>query len=282
MKTQAVVDVLDLGGIVGPSPQMQALFGLLRRVAATDAPLLVVGEPGTCKEAFADGVHQRSSRRHAPFLVTDCGALSSTVGEGELFGYERDAISRNGSVRPGIFEAARGGTVFLGEVDDLSIDLQAKVLRAIEHRQIRRVGGSSFVGVDVRVMASTSRGLRAGFEEKRIRPDFYYRFTTVEVKLPPLRERLGDIPALVASIVVDLGLDGSREGQALLDPAFLARLSSYSWPGNVRQLRHYIERCSVLGDVTLPLSKEAFPPSSSYRVAPAVDSMRTMRIARKA
>jgi DNA-binding NtrC family response regulator len=270
------VDIFEFGGFVGRSPQVQGLAALLERVAATEAPLLIVGEPGTYKEAFAEAVHQKSGR-DGPFLVVDCGGTDTRSLEVELFGDERQE-----AVQRGIFEAASRGTVFLGEIGELSIELQSKLLRAIDRQQIRRVGGANTVPVSARVIASTSRSLRTDLDERRIRSDFYYRMTTLQVRLPPLRERLEDIDALVKSIVHELGLADSPEGTALLDREFLAKLARYSWPGNVRQLRHHVERCSALGDTSLPPSMETFPSTSgSFRVAPSVDSLKMLRAARK-
>jgi DNA-binding NtrC family response regulator len=272
------VDIFEFGGFVGSSPQVQGLRTLLERVAATEAPLLVVGEPGTYKEAFAEAVHQKSARV-GPFLVVDCGGADPSSLEVELFGDERQGVD---DAQRGVFEAAAGGTVFLGEVGELSIELQSKVLRAVERQQIRRVGGAAPLAVSARVIASTSRSLRTDLDDRRIRADFYYRLTTLQVRLPPLRERLDDIEALVTSIVRELGLSDSPEGAALLDGEFLHKLARYSWPGNVRQLRHHVERCSALGDTSLPPSMDTFPAmSGSFRVAPSVDSLKMLRVARK-
>ena len=275
-------DILGAAFVTGRSPQVQALSALLDRVAAVDTPLLVAGEPGTYKEAFAEAVHRKSPRRHDPFLVVDCVGSPLESLEVELFGDDRDFMAGRGRSKEGIFEAAAGGTVFLGEVGELSVDLQSRVVRAIERKQIRRVGGTSIVSVNVRVIASTSRNPRTELEEHRFRADFYYRLTTVEVRLPPLRERLEDIPALVKSIVDDLGIAGSPDGAALLDPGFLSLLARYAWPGNMRQLRHHVERCLALGDVSLPPSMDTFPSvSGSYRIAKSVDSIKMLRVARK-
>jgi two-component system, NtrC family, response regulator GlrR len=270
------------GRIVGRSTQVQSLLALLERVAVTDTPLLIVGEPGTYKEAFADAVHQKSRRRDAPFLVVDCGGPDGEGLESELFGDERGETVGKDGIEKGAFEAASGGTVFLGEIGELSVDLQAKILRAIERGQIRRLGGVSSVPVDARIIASTSHGLRADLEKKQIRADFYYRLTTLQIRIPALRERLEDIPALVESIVEDLGLIGSADGAKLLAPDFLDKLARYPWPGNLRQLRHHVERCAALGDMTLQPSMDKFPPmSGSFRIAPPADSLRQFRVARK-
>jgi DNA-binding NtrC family response regulator len=281
LKNQSAIDLFEFGGFVGRSPQMQGLASLLERVAATEAPLLIVGEPGTYKEAFAETVHQKSGRS-GPFLVVDCGGGSAVSMEVELFGDEREASYGGEGIQHGIFESAAGGTVFLGEIGELSIEMQSKILRAIERRQIRRVGGAELVTVESRVIASTSRSLRTDLDEKRIRADFFYRMTTLQVRLPPLRERLEDIPALVASIVDELGLTDAPEGKALLDRDFLATLARYAWPGNVRQLRHHVERCSAMGDMSLPPSMDTFPATSgSFRVAQSVDSLKMLKVARK-
>jgi two-component system response regulator GlrR len=275
------MDVLAAGGMVGTSTQVEGLVALLGRVAASDSPLLVVGEPGTYKEAFADAVHQRSRRKGAPFLSVDCGGPDAERLDIELFGDER-TTGDDGEPKKGVFEAATGGTVFLGEVAELSSELQSKVVRALERRQIRRAGGASPIAVDVRIIGSTSRALKEDLDKKQIRADFYYRMTTLEVRIPALRERLEDIPAVVKTIVDELGLLGSEIGTALLERDFLDKLARYPWPGNLRQLRHHVERCAALGDVTLPPSMDKFPPlSGAFRTAPSVDSLQMLRVARK-
>jgi DNA-binding NtrC family response regulator len=267
--------------MVGTSTQVEGLLTLLGRVATSDSPLLLVGEPGTYKEAFADAVHQKSRRRSAPFLSVDCAGPDAERLEIELFGDERNAGDEAG-IKKGVFEAGAGGTVFLGEVAELSSDLQSKIVRAIERHQIRRVGGVSPVGVDVRIIGSTSHALKEDLDKKQVRADFYYRLTTLEVRVPALRERLEDIPAIVKTIVEDLGLLGSPMGASLLEKDFLDKLARYPWPGNLRQLRHHVERCAALGDVTLPPSMDKFPPlSGAFRTAPSVDSLQMLRVARK-
>jgi two-component system response regulator GlrR len=259
------------------SVAMQSLFALVERVAPTDTPLLIVGEPGTRKDALATAVHQASARRDAPLVTVDCRRPDRESLEVDLFGDERAACTGSGSVEHGAFEAASGGSVFLAEVGALSNDLQFKIVRAIEKRQIRRAGGARWLPVDVRIIASTTGNLQNALKKKRVRADFFYRLTTVELRLPPLRERLEDIPALVRIIADELGLE-KADGDALLDPKFLDSLRQYSWPGNVRQLRRYIERCAALGDLTLPPSVDTIPSTTSgmFRVGKPMRSSRPL------
>jgi two-component system, NtrC family, response regulator GlrR len=245
------------------SVAMQSLFALVERVAPMDTPLLIVGEPGTRKDALASAVHQASARRDAPFVTVDCRRPDGDSLEVDLFGDERSACTGSGSVEQGAFEAASGGSVFLAEVGALSHDLQFKIVRAMEKREVRRVGGTRWLPVNVRIIAATTGNLQHDLNKKRIRADFYYLLTTVELRLPPLRERLEDIPALVKIIVDELGLVEKADAEALLDPKFLNSLREYSWPGNVRQLRRYIERCVALGDLNLPPSVDTIPSATS-------------------
>jgi transcriptional regulator with PAS, ATPase and Fis domain len=214
-----------------------------------------------------------SSRKDGPFVVLDCGALPPDLLESELFGHERGAFTGAVAEREGAFEAAHGGTIFLDEIGELALDLQPKLLRALEQRQVKRVGTTKYNPIDVRVVAATNRDLRVEVNAQRFRADLYYRLAVVSVRLPPLRERLEDLPLLVERM---LGSDAPPE---LRDPAFLEELSRHSWPGNVRELRNYIERCVA--------QRSAEPPDSdgtqhTAGATPSIDPTRPLREAREA
>jgi DNA-binding NtrC family response regulator len=239
---------------------MRALFSTLEKAAGTDATILIEGETGTGKEATAESIHQASRRRDGPFVVVDCGAIPAQLLESELFGSERGAFTGAVASRAGAFEAASGGTIFLDEIGELELDLQPKILRALDRRQVKRVGSTGYRPVDVRVIAATNRGLRAEVDAKRFRLDLYYRLAIVRIKLPPLRERMADLPLLVEHVVSILGVADAAETEALRTREFLERLRRYPWPGNIRQLRNYIERCVALGDAHLAPGLDTCPP----------------------
>jgi DNA-binding NtrC family response regulator len=233
------------GALVGRSVAMRRVFSVLERAATTDAAVLLQGETGTGKEAAAESLHAASARRERPFLVVDCSAIPQDLLEAELFGHEKGAFTGATSAREGIFEAASGGTVFLDEIGELAPELQPKLLRVLEKKQIKRVGNARFQTVDVRVVAATNRNLRNEVNEKRFRSDLYYRLAVVEVRLPPLRERPEDLPVLVENLLIGLGATGP-EADRLKAPESIAALARYRFSGNVRELRNYIERTLTL------------------------------------
>src|SRR3982751_779432 len=208
------------GRMVGRSPPMQVVFDVLNKASSSDATILLEGETGTGKEVSAEAIHRGSPRRDKPFLVVDCGAMPPNLLESELFGHERGAFTGAVSSRQGVFEAANGGSVFLDEIGELSIDLQPKLLRVLERREVRRVGTNNHVAVNIRLIAATNRSLREQVGVHKFRSDLYYRLAVVEVKLPPLRERAGDLPALVEHIVHNLGAIDADPLQFVRAPAF--------------------------------------------------------------
>ena len=234
------------GEMVGESVAMREVFATLAKAARSDATLLVSGETGTGKELAAEAVHAASARRDGPFVIVDCGAIPATLIESELFGHERGAFTGATSSREGAFEAARGGTIFLDEVGELPLDLQPKLLRALEGKHVKRVGGNEHVNVDARVIAATNRNLRTEVNERRFRADLYYRLAVVEVRVPPLREHPSDIPLLVESILESLGVADRPEANILRSESALAALQKNPWPGNVRELRNHVERSIAL------------------------------------
>jgi DNA-binding NtrC family response regulator len=246
------------GALVGRSEVMRAAFELLERAAAVDTTVLLEGETGTGKDAAAESIHRESPRAVGPFVVVDCGAIPAGVLESELFGHARGAFTGAVASRTGAFEAATGGTLFLDEIGELDRELQPTLLRVLEKREVKRVGEDTPRSVDVRVVAATRRDLRAEVNAGRFRPDLYYRLAVLVVRLPPLRERLQDVPLLVDAILGKLGAEEALAA-ALRAPAFLAELARHTWPGNVRELRNYLERCAVL-DAPAPLDESGGGP----------------------
>ena len=231
----------SFGAIVGESVAMQRLYAILERVAASDIDVLIHGESGTGKELVATELIQRSSRADGPVVVFDCGAISPSLVESELFGHVRGAFTGADREREGAFEAADGGTLFLDEIGELPLELQPKLLRALEAREVRRVGQNRPKRVDVRVIAATNRDLEPEVNRDRFREDLYYRLAKLTVRVPPLRDRLEDIPLLVEAFAT-----------SPLPEDALEDLQLHDWPGNVRELRNYVERSLVLGEAGLP------------------------------
>ncbi len=254
-----------LGEMVGRSTQMREIFGLLERIAHTDATVLIEGETGTGKDMVARTLHELSRRAKAPFIVVDCGAVAGTLIESELFGHEKGSFTGAVATRQGAFELADGGTVFLDEMGELSLDLQPKLLRVLEQRELRRVGGSKTVKVDLRVVAATRKDLRSEVEKGKFREDLYFRLNVVPIVVPPLRERREDIPLLLDHFLAML-TPATRETPQLSDSTRGA-LIAHDWPGNVRELRNVIERALALnsdpGMLVAPLGDNPLSPSSA-------------------
>jgi two-component system response regulator GlrR len=238
--------------MVGQSPPMRAVFETLERAAASDATVLLEGETGTGKEISAEAVHRGSRRRDKPFLVVDCGAIPPQLLESELFGHERGSFTGAVSSRQGVFEAAGGGTVFLDEIGELSIDLQPKLLRVLERREVRRIGTNQHIPVNVRLVAATNRALKDQVGSRKFRSDLYYRLAVVEIRLPPLRERISDLPLLVEHITRTMGQLDPDTLKTIHSAEFLTRLARHDWPGNIRELRNHLERCVALREFTPP------------------------------
>jgi len=236
-------------GLIGRSVAMRELFALLERVAPSDAPVLIEGETGTGKERIARAVHARSKRAAGQFCVFDCAAVAPTLIESELFGHERGAFTGAVDRRAGVFERATGGTVFLDELGELSLDLQPKLLRVLESGEVWRVGAQKATPIDVRVVAATNRDLPARIAEGKFREDLYYRLAVVTLKVPPLRERRDDVPLLAAHFAKDR-LEGLAGGGRGLETIF-EFLKSHDWPGNVRELRNVVERAVIMADPKL-------------------------------
>jgi DNA-binding NtrC family response regulator len=254
------------GNLVGVSPAMREVFVQLERAAASDATVLIEGETGTGKDGAAEALHAGGARAGGPFVVVDCGSIPAPLLESQLFGHEAGAFTDARERRIGAFEEASGGTLFLDEIGELAPTLQPKLLRALETRRVRRVGGPKEIDCDVRVIAATNRDLRADVNDGQFRADLYFRLAVIRIGMPPLRDRPEDLPLLVRQILGRLGADAEAVRQ-LTTPEWLDRLGRAAWPGNVRELRNHLERWLVLG--------EAEPLDLAARPAPrAVDAGR--------
>jgi len=239
------------GALVGESPGMQRLIALVPRLARSDATILIEGETGTGKSCFARLLHEASARRSRPFVVVDCGAIPATLVDNELFGHEKGAFTGAHLARAGSFEEAQGGTVFLDEVAELPLDAQPKLLRVLEERVIKRVGASRTVRMDLRIIVATNRDLAREVARGAFRHDLYYRLDVVRLRMPPLRERPGDLPLLVEHFYRSCAGDDAAPAPRRLVEALCAR----PWPGNVRELKHAVERAVSFDEV------DASPPS---------------------
>ena len=249
----------SLENMVGKSSAMQKVYEMVHKVAPTDATVLIRGESGTGKELVAQAIHYLSPRASQPFVAVNCGALPENLLESELFGYERGAFTGADRRKPGRFELAGKGTLFLDEIGEMSLAMQVKLLRALQNRQIERLGGTEPVQVDARIICATNQDLEARLQEGKFRQDLYYRINVFPIFLPPLRERKEDIPELVRFFLRKHGA-AEREVQ----PALLVRLMEYDWPGNVRELESTVERMLILaGDG--PLTVDVLPPGFGAR-----------------
>jgi len=250
---------------------MTALFEMIRSIAPTSSTVLVTGESGTGKEMVSKAIHSLSPRREAPFVSVNCGALPDTLLESELFGHMKGAFTDAHQNKKGLFEAAHRGTLFLDEVGETSPSMQVKLLRALQERKIRRVGGTDEVEVDVRVISATNVPLERLIQERRFREDLFYRLQVIPIRTPPLRERREDIP-LLAEHFLKLFAKQMGKGTAKISEAAMALLSRHSWPGNVRELENVIERAVAL-ETTEAVLPERLPDSvrSSARTPARVE-----------
>jgi len=233
------------GGLIGVSAKMQRVYKMLEKVSQHNYPVLILGESGTGKELVARSIHFLGVRQNKPFVPVDCSGLVPTLIESELFGYVKGAFTGAQHSRTGLLETANGGTVFLDEIGDLPVDLQAKLLRALQEREIRPVGATDRLRIDVRIIAATNRDLESAIRAGAFRQDLYFRLNVVQVKLPPLRERKSDIPLLV-SFFLEKFSDPQRPIRTISEDA-MRRLMTYDWPGNVRELENAVERAVALG-----------------------------------
>ena len=233
--------------LVGEDPSLRKLFASLQRAAATDTTVLIEGESGTGKELFARSLHALSPRAEAPFVAINCAAIPENLLETELFGYEKGAFTGAVARKIGKFEMAHRGTLFLDEIGEMPLPLQAKILRALEERRFERVGGTSLVQIDVRLVAATNRALKAAIAARRFREDLYFRLSVFPITVPPLRERPGDIPLLARFFVERFCRDMKKRTLSFSQGA-IELLQAYRWPGNVRELQNCIERAVILAE----------------------------------
>jgi two-component system, NtrC family, response regulator AtoC len=264
----------EASDMVAEDPKMKAVLSLISKVAVTDATVLLLGESGTGKEVAAREIHRQSRRSNAPFVPINCAAISETLVESEMFGHEKGAYTGASERRVGRFEQADSGTLFLDEVGELPLGLQAKLLRVLQEQSFERVGGNRTISVNVRVIAATNRHLETEIQGGRFREDLFHRISVFPIKLPPLRERRRDIPILTAHLLKEIAGRLNRPRLSLAKSA-LNDLTAYSWPGNVRELANTLERAAIiagadqietahlgLGDVAATASELSKPPSS--------------------
>lgn len=233
-----------LGNLIGNSPEMEKIYRILSKVAQTAHPVLILGESGTGKELIARSIHSNGPNASKPFLPVDCGSLVPTLVESELFGYVKGAFTGATRNKEGLLASAEGGTVFLDEIGEMPLDLQAKLLRALQEKEIRPVGATHRVPINCRILAATNRDLSAMVEQGRFRKDLYYRLNVVALRIPPLRDRREDIPVLAAHFLTRM--NRSRGTKYVLSDDALRTMSEYAWPGNVRELENSIERACAL------------------------------------
>ena len=236
------------GDVAGQSVPMRELFATLEKVAPSDLTVLIEGETGTGKERVARSIHRQSRRTSRPYVVLDCSSIPKDLMESVVFGHEKGAFTGAVGTRKGAFEQADGGTIFLDEVGELDLALQPKLLRVLESRELKRVGGDRTIKVDVRVIAATNRDIRAMVADNTFREDLYFRLSVIQVELPPLRERVDDVVVLAEEMLAELNEKTRFDSALSLDAAALEDLKSHTWPGNVRELKNVLERAASLAD----------------------------------
>ena len=247
----------SFGGVVGASDAMRRLYPLCERLAASNVPLVIEGETGTGKEVLAEALHERSARAAGPFVVFDCTAVAPNLLEAALFGHERGAFTGAVASHAGVFEEAHGGTLLIDELGDLDVALQAKLLRALQSSEVRRLGGTKWLKVDVRVIAATRRDLDREVQAGRFRDDLFFRIAVARIELPPLKSRAGDVPLLAQHFWSQLG------GAGAVPESLLRRYADYAWPGNVRELSNVVARQLALGDLSHAEGDGLGPPIGS-------------------
>jgi two-component system, NtrC family, response regulator PilR len=249
----------EFNGLIGRGAKMQAIFDLIRRVAGTGSTIMISGESGTGKELLARAIHYNSGRGEGPFVSLNCGALPDELLESELFGHMKGSFTGATTNKKGLFEVARGGTIFLDEIGETSPAMQIKLLRVLQERRIRRVGGTEELEVDVRVITATNQDLERMVREKQFREDLYYRINVIAIRMPALREKLEDLPALAESFLKKYRTALGKAHPSGISKEAMECLESYEWPGNVRQLENVIERAVAL-EVWEEIRAESLPP----------------------
>jgi len=263
-----------LGRLVGSSPKMREIFALIEQIAPSSVPVLITGESGTGKELVARTLHELSPRKSQPFVAVNCAAIPETLIESEIFGHEKGAFTGAAERRAGCFELANGGTLLLDEVGEMPIGTQAKLLRVLEERKLRRLGARTEQDVDVRVLAATNRDPDSAVAEGHLRADLFYRLNVFNIHMPPLREHMDDLPAMADAMVAEMNQKHGRRVSGL-SAAMFDRMMAYNWPGNARELRNTIERAVILCPDGAPLDPGHLPPAfgrSSTSATPAYDS----------
>ena len=236
----------EYGEIIGKSDVMQTIYDLISKVAPTDSTVLITGESGTGKELIARAIHGNSQRCYMSYIAVSCGALPDSLLESELFGYEKGAFTGAEHTKKGRFEMADKGTLFLDEIGDISLKTQVDLLRVLQEKKFRRLGGQEEIKVDVRILAATNRDMKKAISENRFREDLFYRLNVISIHIPPLRERKDDIPLLVKAFIRRYCIEMNKE-QIKIAPSAMKLLMDYNWPGNVRELENLIERALVIG-----------------------------------
>lgn len=268
--------------MIGVSLSMRKVFDTIEKVAPTEANILICGESGTGKELVARSIHANSPRTKKPLVPVDCASLPETLLESELFGYEKGTFTGADSSRPGLLEFANGGTFFLDEIGEMGINLQAKLLRVLQERQFRRVGGREMIDVNIRVIAATNRTLEDEIKKGEFREDLYYRLNVISIMLPPLRERIGDVPLLADHFLLEFAQSSNRIPEGI-SPDAMKMLETYSWPGNVRELQNVISRAVALstGDVIGPDDLPEHVRATAASTPGRVDTGMTFKEAKK-
>ncbi|HWG32525.1 MAG TPA: sigma-54 dependent transcriptional regulator, partial [Gemmatimonadaceae bacterium] len=246
------------GELTGQSEEMRAVYQIIDAVAPSSASVLILGESGTGKELVARAVHSKSDRAKGPFFALNCAALPKDILENELFGHEKGAFTGSINEKPGAFEMADGGTIFLDEVAEMPTDIQVKLLRAIESRSVRRLGGKKEIAVDIRIVAATNMDLQKALEEGELREDLYYRLAVVELFLPALRERVSDIQLLANEFLLRFSRQNSKQLTGFDEDAW-AWIHAYHWPGNVRELKNAVERAVIIARGTVVTAQDIMP-----------------------
>ena len=266
-----------LGSLVGSSKVMREIFGLIEQVAPSNVHVLITGESGTGKELVARTLHELSPRKAKPFVAVNCAAIPETLIESEIFGHEKGAFTGAAERRAGCFELATGGSLLLDEVGEMPLATQAKLLRVLEERKLRRLGARTEQDVDVRVLAATNRAPETMVAEGHLRADLYYRLNVFNIHMPPLRDHMEDLPAMCEAILTQMNEKHNRRVSGVA-PSMINRLNAYNWPGNVRELRNTVERAVILCPDGAPLDVGHLPPGFGKTPVPAAAAANTGEI----
>ena len=253
-----IENLTHYGELTGESDEMRAVYQIIDAVAPSNASVLILGESGTGKELVARAVHSKSDRAKGPFFALNCAALPKDILENELFGHEKGAFTGSINEKAGAFEMASGGTIFLDEVAEMPTDIQVKLLRALETRQVRRLGGKKEIPVDIRIVAATNKDLQKALAEGELREDLYYRLAVVELYLPPLRERVNDVQLLANEFLARFSKQNGKQLRGFDDSAW-AWILSYNWPGNVRELKNAVERAVIMARGEIVTAQDIMP-----------------------